>query len=148
MMNVLFVCAGNVARSQVAEALFNRDSGHRASSAGTLVTELKAEGQTLREHADDADAPPQAGFVIALMAERGIDVSGCTRKQLTQGMVDEADQVVVMAAEKTWPGFLRTSGKVRYWEIKDPIWDSMDETRFRLDQVAERVAALVEEYAS
>lgn len=147
-MNVLFVCAGNVARSQAAEALWNRDSGHHATSAGTRVTELKAEGQTLGEHTGDPDAPPQAGFVIAIMAEQGINVSQHVREQVTQEMVDQADRVVVMAAKKTWPDFLRTSDKVVHWVIKDPIWDSIEETRNRLDQVADRVAALIEETTS
>ena len=47
-MNVLFVCNGNVSRSQVAETMFNHLSEHRATSAGTAVRHLETEGQTLR----------------------------------------------------------------------------------------------------
>ena len=40
-MNVLFVCNGNVSRSQVAETLFNHLSEHQATSAGTAVGHLR-----------------------------------------------------------------------------------------------------------
>ena len=39
-MNVLFVFNKNVARSQIAETLFNHLSGHQATSVGTAVRHL------------------------------------------------------------------------------------------------------------
>ena len=46
-MKILFVCKGNVGRSQMATALFNKMSKIKASSAGTNVKE--DEGQKIKE---------------------------------------------------------------------------------------------------
>src|SRR3989344_5808999 len=42
-MKILFVCRGNVGRSQMAEALFSNYSNHKVYSAGTKVYENEGE---------------------------------------------------------------------------------------------------------
>lgn len=83
-MEILFICKGNVARSQMASALFNKYSGRQTSSAGTNVFEK--EGQKLKDI-------PLAEPVIRFMREEGLDVSENTRTQVTPEMVGKADTI-------------------------------------------------------
>jgi len=53
-MNILFVCCANAGRSQVAEALFNRLSQHRAKSTGTEADELLAKRNPATSMVKDA----------------------------------------------------------------------------------------------
>ncbi|HRY47200.1 MAG TPA: ribose 5-phosphate isomerase B [Candidatus Paceibacterota bacterium] len=84
MKTILFVCTGNICRSPMAEALFRHMiQGHgeyRVLSAGLGA----ADGQ-----------PPSAHAVRALM-EFGIDMSHQRSRQLTRGLVDEADFIFGM----------------------------------------------------
>ena len=80
-MNVLFVCNGNVSRSQVAEAMFNHLSKHRATSAGTAVQYLDAEGQTIKARSESPNAPVTPGIVLSLMQDKGFDLSSNTLNQ-------------------------------------------------------------------
>ncbi len=80
-MNVLFVCNGNVARSQEAEAYFTSqtpDGVHRAASAGINVKLGK----------------PIDPMVVAVMKEDGYDLAGAVRKQIDPEMVRQADRIV------------------------------------------------------
>src|SRR3989338_3696862 len=100
-MKILFVCKGNVGRSQMATTLYNTLSQtHDSLFAGTHVHEK--EGQKIKEN-------PKAEFVIAVMREEGADVSDCVRKQVTFQMVEQADKVVVMVDKEELPSYLTDS---------------------------------------
>ncbi|MBI2045321.1 hypothetical protein HYT23_04655 [Candidatus Pacearchaeota archaeon] len=64
-MKILFVCKGNVGRSQIAEALFSKYSQHQVMSAGTKVFE--SENQKLKEI-------PLAEPVIRFIKKEGMNI--------------------------------------------------------------------------
>ncbi|MDE1825437.1 MAG: low molecular weight phosphatase family protein [Candidatus Micrarchaeota archaeon] len=137
-MKILFVCKGNIGRSQMAEAFFASMSKHNsASSAGTNSREDGVEGSRLgsgRWNTPDA------------MREIGLDVSDKASKQLTPRMVEEADKVIViMIAEESTrllPEYVRRSGKVEQWEIEDA--KNNKELTFAVrDTIKKRVEKLV-----
>ena len=139
-MKVLFVCNANVGRSQVAEALFSQMSGEPARSAGTradaALAGSNASGRALKDGGSSA---------ISYMSEQGVDVSEQLREQLTLEMVQEADKVVVIADEDTWPDYLRDSDKVVVWEIQDTRGMGPDSARPLYDEIKRRVQELVSE---
>ncbi len=140
-MNVIFVCRANLGRSQMAQAMFNRVSQHRSTSAGTMVLEM--EGQTVAERAEVA---PSVVLVLDLMSgEENLDLSSEQRTQLTPELVDAADKVIVMAERETWPDYLFEGGKVEFWEIADAFNIAMDGARAIKNQIKVRVEELVRE---
>ncbi len=110
-MKVLFVCRGNVGRSQMAVALFDKYSGEKAFSAGTKVFEK--EGQKLKDI-------PLAEPVIRFMKKENIDVAENARTQLAPIMIEEFDKVIIMAESETIPEYLFQSKKAEFWDIEDP----------------------------
>jgi arsenate reductase len=138
-MNILFVCKGNVGRSQIAEALFVELSPeeHAVSSAGTDVS---AEGQKL------GDFEP-AQVVIDSLKEIGVEVSQKARNQLTPEMVEHADRIIVMTQENI-PEYLRDNPKAIPWEVEDPQGGSLEtlrETRKKITQLVLRLIKDVRE---
>ncbi len=127
MARVLFVCLHNAGRSQMSQALFERaaDGGHEARSAGT--------------HPADRVHPE----VVEVMRELDIDVSGRRPRLLTRELAEWADVVVTMGCGDECP-FI--PGK-RYidWELPDPSGQPLETVRRTRDDIADRVAALVDE---
>ena len=144
-MNVLFVCNGNVSRSQVAETMFNHLSEHRATSAGTAVRHLEMEGQTIRTRAERPGAPVTPRIVLELMLEKGFDLSNNVLNQVTPEMVDAADRVIVMPGRIPPEDFLARSDKVELWDITDPVHTSGESTAIIIDEVIQRVQRLIQE---
>ena len=132
-MSELFVCNGNVSRSQVAETMLHL-SHHGARSAGTAVRDLDAEGQTLRARADNPTTSVTSGFVLELMLKKGFDLSGNVLKQVTPEMVEASDRVVLMRGRIPPEDFLAWSDKVAVWDIADPLDTSSESTALIIDQ--------------
>lgn len=141
-MKVLFVCNANMGRSQVAEGLFNQLSSEPARSAGTvadaIVERTKPPSRRIKDGGSSA---------ITYMSEQGVDVSESLREQLTPEMVQEADKVIVMADDDTWPDYLRNSDKVNVWTIQDTRGMGPDSARPLYDEIKRRVQELFREVA-
>ncbi len=103
-MEILFVCTGNSARSQMAEA-FARHYGKgqlEASSAGIDPKGLHA-------------------LTVKVMSERGMDVSRQGSKALTDEMLRKADVVITVCghADEHCPA-LPSHVRKLHWPIDDP----------------------------
>jgi arsenate reductase len=124
MANVLFVCLHNAGRSQMSQALFEREAGgaHESRSAGTTPGE--------RVHPE----------VVEAMLELGIDLSGRSPRRLTDDLARWADVIVTMGCGDECPYI---PGK-RYvdWDLPDPKDRPLGEVRVIRDDIAARVAAL------
>jgi arsenate reductase (thioredoxin) len=129
MTNVLFVCLHNAGRSQISQALFEREAGvaHEARSAGTTPGE--------RAHPE----------VVEAMRELGIDLADRRPKPLTDDLSRWADVVVTMGCGDECPYL---PGK-RYidWDLEDPKGRPLDAVRAIRDDIALRVRALAAELA-
>jgi arsenate reductase len=126
-MKILFICSGNVGRSQMAETMFNTSSDHKhaASSAGTNVIrgdDATREGQPLGDN-------PDAANVITAMSEIGINISENKRKHITPEMVSAADHVVIMVDPNEVPDYVRAHASVFYWNVRDPFGEPLAVTR-------------------
>ncbi len=126
MSNVLFVCIQNAGRSQISQALFHRAAGgrHSARSAGSRPA----------AHVHDE--------AVAVLSEIGIDVSGNVPHLLGRPEMEWADLVVTMGCGDECP---YVPGR-RYidWELADPAGQPLEQVRALRDEIAARVAALVE----
>lgn len=134
MERVLFLCTGNSARSQMAEAFLRKYGGNQfeAHSAG-----LKPAGMN--------------PFTVKVMQEVGIDVSGQQSKgvdtylgktlfQYLVTVCDEADQ----NCPTTWPGI----SKREHWSFEDPAaFAGADEAKLvKFRQVRDQIEARIKEW--
>ena len=130
MARVLFVCLHNAGRSQMSQALFERDAGglHEARSAGTTPAD--------RVHP----------VVVEAMDELGIDVADHRPQLLTDQLGQWADLVVTMGCGDECPYI---PGK-RYidWDLPDPSGRPLEDVREIRDDICRRVGALLSEMSS
>ena len=124
---VLFMCAHNAGRSQMAAALLAREGGDavRVTSAGS-------------EPASQVNPA-----VAAAMTEIGVDISREIPKPLAAGQAEAADIVISMGCGDACPVF---PGK-RYlvWELADPAGLTVEQVRPIRDEIAGRVRGLLAE---
>jgi protein-tyrosine-phosphatase len=130
MASVLFVCLQNAGRSQMSQALFEREAAgrHAALSAST----------TPADHVH-----PE---VVEVMRELDIDLAGRTPQLLTRELAEQADVVVTMGCGEECPYI---PGK-RYvdWELPDPAGRPIAEVRAIRDEIGRRAQSLVQELGS
>lgn len=109
---VMFLCTGNAARSQMAEALANAFHGDEVEAVSS--------------------GSRPAGWVhplaIAAMAELGVDIRNATSKSAALFRDQQFDVVVTVcdsaAADcPTWPG----AKQIEHWPIIDPSFGDDDE---------------------
>jgi arsenate reductase (thioredoxin) len=122
-MKVLFVCVGNSCRSQMAEG-FARHFGLLAESAGT----------------EPASAVSRTA--VAVMAEKGIDLTTHTPKTLDWTSLKEFDRTITMGCgvAESCPA-LRTDED---WGLDDPVGQPIEVFRAVRDDIERRVLALKE----
>ena len=130
MKEVLFICEGNIGRSQMAEGFYKHIKGKdTASSAG--ITDVGAK----------YNYKPREDIVLA-MKEKGIDISDQTVKQMTEQMLDDAQEVVVLCDPKLFPPTNKT--EVIFREVLDPFESSMDGVRGVRDTIERVVSELID----
>jgi protein-tyrosine-phosphatase/DNA-binding transcriptional ArsR family regulator len=129
---VLFLCTGNSARSQMAEAFMERRSAGavEARSAGSHPKPLH----------------PNA---VRVMAERGIDIAGRPTKSLTRFARNRFDRVITLC-DKVREVCPELPGKpvTAHWSIADPAADGDDTATYPAfqhvaDEIDGRVALLL-----
>ncbi|MDQ6793697.1 MAG: arsenate reductase ArsC [Chloroflexota bacterium] len=133
-IRVLFVCTGNSARSQIAEALLERVGGaaFEVESAGT----------------DPKGVNP---YTVRILREQGIDWSKATSKSVGQFVGESFDHVITVCdqARQVCPVF---PGQYRslHWDLEDPAEvtgsdaDRVDAYRRTYAQLATLVPAFIE----
>src|SRR5207247_8569618 len=114
--SVLFLCTGNSARSQMAEALLEHHSGGkiRARSAGSHPKPLH----------------PNA---VRVMAESGIDISTRTSKHMDRFTHTRFDRVVTLCdkVREICPEFPGAAAVTAHWSMPDPASEgATDETSY------------------
>jgi arsenate reductase (thioredoxin) len=129
MAHVLFVCLHNAGRSQMSQALFEREAQgrHTSESAGSIAEPGD------RVHPE----------VVEVMKELGIDLSDRNPQRLNDELAARADVLVTMGCGDTCPYF---PGK-RYidWDLPDPKGRPVSEVRATRDDIAARVRALIDQ---
>ena len=126
---VLFLCTGNSARSQIAEALLEERSGHamRARSAGSHPKPLH----------------PNA---VRVMAERGINIAGRTTKHLARFARTRFDLVITLCdkVKEVCPEF-PGSPVTAHWSMADPAaqGDSNDASYPAFVRTADEIEARI-----
>ena len=127
MSHVLFVCIQNAGRSQMAQALFEREEAglHAARSAGSRPAQ---------------HVHPE---VVEVMRELGVDLAGNVPHKLDRADMEWADLIVTMGCGDECPYI---PGK-RYvdWELTDPSGQPIEVVRAVRDEIARRVGALTRE---
>lgn len=129
---LLFLCTGNSARSQMAEAFVEHRSagGVEARSAGS-------------------DPKPLHPLAVQVMAERGVDIAGRPTKSLTRFARSRFDRVITLCdkVREVCPDF-PGAPIAAHWSIADPAAaaDGSDATvvfRDVADDIESRVALLL-----
>jgi arsenate reductase len=124
---VLFLCVHNAGRSQMALGFLNH----------------LTDGQVIGWSGGSEPGTEINPAAVAVMAERGIDITGEYPKPWTDEVVQAADVVVTMGCGDACPIF---PGK-RYedWVLDDPAGKPVAEVRPIRDEVERRVRHLLEE---
>ena len=113
MYDILFLCAANVGRSQMAEGFYNhyRQGNYAISAAGIKDVREAYQGKPHPE-------------VIAAMRERMIDISHQVIKIILPELVNQASRVVIFfEPDKSPPQlqeYLRNHPSVEYMVVEDP----------------------------
>lgn len=135
---VLFLCTGNSARSQIAEAFVE----HR--SAG--VVQARSAG---------SHPKPLHPLAVQVMAERGIDIAGRATKSLTRFRRQRFDRVITLCdkVREVCPEFPEAPDRA-HWSVADPAAsgpggdDALAVFRATADEIDGRITLLLADLAA
>lgn len=127
MLVVLFLCNHNAGRSQMALGYFNHFAG-----GGAVAWSGGSEPQ--------GEINPAA---IAVMAERGIDISGEFPKPWTGEIVQAADVIVTMGCGELGPAV--PSRRYENWALDDPAGKDLPDVRLIRNEIERRVLWLLDD---
>lgn len=143
MSMIMFVCTGNLCRSPMAVGLLRQ-----------RLAEKKLEGryQVISTGVWAVEGRPASENAVAVMAERGIDISGHVARTITAADVAEAELILVMSREHAevigsmWPQYRwkvhrlsEMAGKRR--DLLDPYGGPIEEYRTCADTIEEYLDA-------
>jgi len=140
--HILVVCVGNICRSPMAEALL--------CNALRGKEEFSVESAGLSALVDE----PASEHAVALMSERGIDISSHRARQLQPELVNKADLILVMesrhkkaieTADVTVRGKVFRLGEASDRDIVDPYRRSRAVFEDVLEDIDEGIADWVKQ---
>lgn len=124
-MKSIFICTGNAARSQFAEAIYNaKTNSHDASSAGTEVIEGK----------------PLPDDAINVLKSEGLSSNRLYRKQISEELVKIADRIFLMT-DQSVPNYL-PKDKVVFWDIEDPRGKGLEAHQQVFNEIKEKIKGI------
>jgi arsenate reductase len=124
---VLFVCRENACRSQMAAAFARRLGGHSLDAAS-------AGNQPAQQTNPD---------MVAVMAEKGIDMGFCQPQNLQEVLsAHQPDLVVTMGCGDQCPTVPGTA--YEEWDLPDPAGQPLDVMRAVRDDIEKRVSTLLD----
>jgi arsenate reductase len=133
-MNILFLCVGNSARSQIAEGLAKEMFGakHNIKSAGSMPTGYVHEG------------------ALKTMNEIGIDISNQNSKSIDDiedDFMKNLDYVITLCAEEVCP-VLNSNAKLINWANEDPARNniSINQTEIMFRKTRENIYNLLKNF--
>jgi len=132
--SVLFLCTGNSARSQMAEALLEHHSRG-----------------TIRVRSAGSHPKPLHPNAVRVMAERGIDISTRTSKHLDRFTQTRFDRVITLCdkVREICPQFPGAATVAAHWSMPDPASEGeTDETSYlafkrTADELESRIPVLI-----
>ena len=151
MVNVLFVCMGNICRSPMAEGIFRRE----ITRAGL---QDKVQFDSAGTHSYHVGAPPDTRAQGAIK-KRGVDISDLRGRQVADADFDRFDYILAMdgdnlrllqhqaPADKHSKArlLLSYSQQYRNQEVPDPYYGGAQGFEENLDMIEDAVAGLIEE---
>lgn len=151
MVNVLFVCMGNICRSPMAEGIFRRE----IAKAGL---QDKVQFDSAGTHSYHVGAPPDARAQGAIK-KRGVDISDLRGRQVADADFDKFDYVLAMDSDNLRllkhqaPDnkhekirlLLSFSPRYRNQQVPDPYYGGAHGFEENLDMIEDAVAGLIGE---
>lgn len=134
MYDYLFICSANVGRSQMAQGFYNNlTSGDNSISAAGIWDVGKK--YNFRPHPG----------IIAVMAERGIDISSQRVKMVSEEMLSLVERIILFCDSQKCPEYLQNNPKVEHISITDPYEKNDKEKAFRIsrDEIERIVKGLI-----
>ncbi|MDX1534530.1 MAG: arsenate reductase ArsC [Thermoplasmata archaeon] len=126
---VLFICVGNSFRSQMAEGF-----ARRYARRGILVRSGGVK-----------PALEISPFAVGLMAERGVDISRHTPKEVDMAFASQADRIVTMGCSPEEACPVDVLDRAEEWALPDPGGMGEAEARALRDEIETRTRALLDE---
>lgn len=133
MISIIFICKGNMFRSQLAEAIFRKkfkNKLYKVMSFGTTVTNDKHKNKKIGEIKSLYEFSNYVNTTI------GVNISNWKCKQLNQNCISNKDIIIVMAEEKTLPKWLFNFDFI-YWQIENPIVLNLNKVK-RIHKILEK----------
>lgn len=132
---IIFLCTGNSARSQMAEAFMK-----------------KYAGDLFEVHSAGIEPKGVNPYTVRVMDEAGIDISGYQSKGVRQylGHVNFGYVVTVCDhAEENCPTVFLTQGKHLHWSFEDPaaFQGTEEETLAKFSQIRDQIETRIQKFA-